>query len=570
MRRATAKKARLGDLLVERGLITPAQRDEALRQQLAGGRRLGEILVELGFVTDEQIATLLAERAGLPYVALRKGLVDPRIVDIVPPEKARRYTVLPLFKVHATLTLAIGDPNQIFVLDILRKLTGCEIRPVVCRIEDIRRMIEETYTSAESTTAIPDFVGELDGGDIELVATETAGRFEDIAEMAGQSPVIHFVNQVILKAIKERASDIHIEPERKYFRIRFRIDGVLYEVMRQRAEMHAPVVSRLKIMANLDIAERRLPQDGRIQVLAQGHTVDLRFSSLPGVLGEKVVLRVLDRESGVLALDDLGFAPETLCSFRSLLHRPHGLVLATGPTGSGKTTTLYGGLRELNSLERNIVTIEDPVEYQFEVICQNQVREEIGLTFARVLKHTLRQDPDIIMVGEIRDAETAEIAVQAALTGHLVLSTMHTNDAPSSITRLIEMGVEAYLVASSLIGVISQRLLRTVCPDCATAYFPSPSERQALGLVDPSALQLRRGRGCERCFDSGYRGRLGIYELLDVDAGLRRILLENASIDDIRRYLVEHNHQTLRGEGIARVLEGKTTLEEIARAIAID
>ncbi len=570
MHRASTKKVRLGDLLVERGLITSAQRDEALQLHLAGGRRLGEVLVELGLVTDEQIATLLAERAGLPYVALRKGLVDSRIVDIVPPEKARRYTVLPLFKVHETLTLAIGDPNQIFALDILRKLTGCEIRPVVCRVEDIRRMIEETYTSAESAAAIPDFVGELDGGDIELVAAETAERFEDIAEMAGESPVIHFVNQVILKAIKERASDIHIEPERKYFRIRFRIDGVLYEVMRQRVEMHAAVISRLKIMANLDIAERRLPQDGRIQVLAQGHTVDLRFSSLPGVLGEKVVLRVLDRESGVLALDDLGFAPETLLAFRSLLHRPHGLVLATGPTGSGKTTTLYGGLRELNSLERNIVTIEDPVEYQFEIICQNQVREEIGLTFARVLKHTLRQDPDIIMVGEIRDAETAEIAVQAALTGHLVLSTMHTNDAPSSITRLIEMGIEAYLAASSLIGVLSQRLVRTVCPDCATTYFPSPAERQALGVAEKSGLQLRRGRGCERCFDSGYRGRIGIYELLDVDAGLRRILLENASIEDIRSYLVEHNHQTLRGEGIARVLEGKTTLEEIARAIAID
>jgi type IV pilus assembly protein PilB len=570
MRKALAKKVRLGDLLIERGLITPEQRDEALARHQVTGNRLGEVLTEMGLVEEEQLTALLAEMSGLPFVRLRKGLVDPRIIDILPRERALRYEVLPLFKIHQTLVLAIGDPNKILVLDILRKLTGCEIRPVVSLTGDILHMIEESYAGTGNMVTIEDFGAGLDEADLEVVSDETTGRFEDIAEMAGESPVINFVNQIILRAIKERASDIHVEPERKYFRIRFRIDGVLYEVMRQRAEMHAPVVSRLKIMANLDIAERRLPQDGRIQVLALGRTVDLRFSSLPGVLGEKVVLRVLDRESGVLALDDLGFAPATLSLFRDLLHRPHGLVLVTGPTGSGKTTTLYGGLRELNSLEKNIVTIEDPVEYQFEIICQNQVREDIGLTFARVLKHTLRQDPDIIMVGEIRDSETAEIAVQAALTGHLVLSTMHTNDAPSSITRLIEMGIESYLASSALIGIMGQRLVRTICPDCASTYFPSPAEREALGVPGDTALQLRRGGGCERCFDSGYRGRIGIYELLDVDQELRRLLLENPSIDQLRGCLAERNHQSLHAEGIRRVLEGKTTLEEIARAVSVD
>jgi type IV pilus assembly protein PilB len=565
---ATARKVRLGDLLVERGRITPAQLDEALRRQREDGQRLGEILVTMKLVTEEEIERALAERAGFPFVRLRKGLVDPRVVERVPREKAELYDVLPLFRIHDRLAVALSDPHRVHVIDTLRKLTGCQILPVVSPVEDIRRMIGESY--AEKELAIQDLVSDLEVGDIEVVSTEVAGRFEDIAEMAGESPIINLVNQVVLKAIKERASDIHIEPEQKFVRVRFRIDGVLYEVMRQRIDLHAPIISRLKIMANLDIAERRLPQDGRIQVLAQGRTVDLRFSSLPGVLGEKVVLRVLDRVAGVQGLGELGLAPETLALFRALLHRPHGLVLVTGPTGSGKTTTLYAGLQELNSIEKNIVTIEDPVEYQFEIIAQNQVREEIGLTFARILKHTLRQDPDIVMVGEIRDAETAEIAVQAALTGHLVLSTMHTNDAPSSISRLLEMGVEAYLLASSLIGVIAQRLVRTICPDCATTYYAAPAELETLGKSGQSGLQLKRGRGCSACFDSGYRGRLGIYELMPVDREFQKMLLENPTLDQIRENLRSHSLVSLRSEGFRRVLEGRTTLEEVTRAVSME
>jgi len=413
-------------------------------------------------------------------------------------------------------------------------------------------------------------VSDLDTADLELVAIETAAGFEDIAQMAGESPTISLVNHVILKAMKERASDIHIEPERTFFRVRFRIDGVLYEVMRHRIELHAPVISRLKLMANVDIAERRLPQDGRIQVLAQGRTVDLRFSSLPGVIGEKVVLRVLDRERGVLGLEELGLRPELLAAFRALLRRPHGLVLVTGPTGSGKTTTLYGGLRELNSLEKNIVTIEDPVEYQFEIINQNQVRDEIGLTFARLLRHTLRQDPDVLMVGEIRDAETAQIAVQAALTGHLVLSTMHTNDAAGSITRLIEIGIEPYLLAPSLIGVVAQRLVRTICPECAAPYRATEAEHVALGTPERSTLKLMRGRGCASCFDSGYRGRVGIYELLLADRDFQELVLRSPTLEQMRQYQEKHGLSTLRAEGVRLVLDGRTTPEEIARAVSLD
>ncbi|MCK4411940.1 MAG: Flp pilus assembly complex ATPase component TadA [Candidatus Eisenbacteria sp.] len=568
MRRLETKRAYLGDLFVERGLITAEQREAALAIHRQTGRRLGEVLVEMELVNEADVIAILAERAGLPFARLRKGLFDQHIASMIPRERAERDEVLPLFRIHNRLVLAIGDPHEVILLDTVRKLTGCDVQPVVCPPEDIRAMIPEAY--AEDEVRIEDLASGLDEADVELVSQEPAAGFEDISAMAGRSPIINLVNQIVLKAIKERASDIHIEPERKYLRIRFRIDGVLYEVMRQRIDLHAPIISRLKIMANLDIAERRLPQDGRIQVLAQGRTVDLRFSSLPGIFGEKVVLRVLDKETGLLGLDELGLASKTLASFRALLSRPHGLVLVTGPTGSGKTTTLYAGLKELNSVEKNIVTIEDPVEYQFEIVNQNQVRDEIGLSFARILRHVLRQDPDIVMVGEIRDAETAEIAVQAALTGHMVLSTMHTNDATSSVSRLLEMGVEAYLLASALIGVIGQRLVRTICSNCATEYYPSPAELQSLEIADKKDQRLRRGRGCDACFDSGYHGRIGIYELLLVDADLRRLLLDRPTIDSLRRHQDERDLPSLRSEGLRLVLEGVTTLEEVSRAAHVE
>lgn len=567
IRSGTSRKLPLGDYLVTRKLITEEQKQEALRLHQETGRRLGEVLVQMGLLAEDDIARALSERSGFPFVRLRSGLVDPKALETIPRDKAELHQVVPLFRVHNRLSLAVGDPNKVFVLDSIRKLTGCEILPVVAMEDDIRRTISECYEG--EIPAMKDFSLGMEDADVELVECETAST-DDIAEIAGESPIINLVNLIILKAIRERASDIHIEPERTFFRVRYRIDGVLYEVMRHRIELHAPVISRLKIMANLDIAERRMPQDGRIQVIARGRTVDLRFSSLPGVAGEKVVLRVLDKDGGVLGLDEIGFSTATLQTFRDSLRRPNGLVLVTGPTGSGKTTTLYGALKELNSLEKNIVTIEDPVEYRFEIINQNQVRDEIGLTFATILKHTLRQDPDILMVGEIRDAETAEIAVQAALTGHLVLSTMHTNDAASSITRLLEMGIESYLLASSLVAVVAQRLVRTICGDCATSYHPSPAELEALQATDRRDLQLRRGRGCASCFDSGYRGRIGLYEVMSVDRPLQSLLVEDPSLDGIRRHQEKLQVASLRSEGLACVLDGKTTLEEVTRAVFME
>jgi type IV pilus assembly protein PilB len=553
MLKTSSKRALLGDLLVQMGHITPEQKEDALRVQL---------------VTSDDISNVLAEQSGLTYCRLRKGLVDPRIVNMVPREKAELYEIIPLFRVHDTLTVAINEPNKTFVVDILQKMTQCRIQLVVSPAEDICQMIEESYGQGE--VLVEDFVSDLGEADIELVTIDTDEHYEDITQKAGESPIINLVNQIMLKALKERASDIHIEPERKFFRVRFRIDGVLYAIMQQRIELHAPIVSRLKLMANVDIAERRLPQDGRIQVLAEGRTIDLRFSSLPGVFGEKVVLRVLDRQRGVLDLQELGFGVNTLDAFHGLLRRPNGLLLVTGPTGSGKTTSLYSALSELNSLERNIVTIEDPVEYQFDIISQTQVKEEIGLTFASILRHTLRQDPDVIMVGEIRDPETARIAVQAALTGHLVLSTLHTNDAAGSVARMLEIGIESYLLAPSLLGVVAQRLVRTLCPDCAVSYYPPAAELEALGASDKTDLQLKRGRGCTTCFDSGYRGRVGMYELLTSSHELQKLLLEKPSIDQIHDYQARLTLPTLRSEATRLVLEGRTTLEEVTRAVFVE
>ena len=559
--RVAGQQPKLGDILVGRGLVSAAQVAESARLQEQTGKRMGFIMVEKKWLSEAALFEALAEQLGLPFVSLRAGLYDPAAVALLERDVARRLNVIPLFVVENTLTVATGEPQAVHSIDEIRARTGCRIRVAMAPPADINRVRDDAYGGS-----MPDFV-HSEADDLELVETQIPDDYTQIDEMAGGSPVINLVNAVIQRAIHDNASDIHIEISRNKARIRLRIDGILYEVMSPRVELHPAIVSRLKVMAHLDIAERRLPQDGRIQVMTQGRTVDLRFSSLPGIYGEKVVLRVLDKNQSILDVDKLGMANDAVGTFKRLLGRSHGLILVTGPTGSGKTTSLYAAINYLKSIEKNIVTIEDPVEYQLDIINQNQVNDAIGLTFPKILKHVLRQDPDIIMVGEIRDRQTAEIAVQAALTGHLVLTTLHTNDTLGAVARLVEMGVEPYLLSSALIGVMAQRLVRRVCPACKTGYLVPPGAASAYGWQGEGSLKLQRGRGCPSCYDSGYKGRLGIYELLEVGPELQRMIVANTPKDDMARHVNALGHRDLYADGMARAFAGETTPEEIARVV---
>jgi type IV pilus assembly protein PilB len=565
--RPAAKTSRkLGDILRERGLIGEERVAEAMRLQAQSGTRLGQILLDKGWTSEQDLLSALSEQLGMPFVWLRPGLFDPAAVGLVSKETATRLTVLPLFKVRGVLTLATADPHSILSFDEVEELTGCKVQPALARRDEIYKTINEAY--AATGNALTEYIGDLEA-DFQVVDNQFSGDYAAIDEIAAGSPVINLINGIIQRAVRDGASDIHIEPSRAKSRVRLRIDGVLYEVMSPPAELHPALVSRLKVMANLDIAERRLPQDGRIQVHTQGRLVDLRFSSLPGIFGEKVVLRVLDKSHTILDIDKLAMSEANLTLFKRLLKHGYGLMLVTGPTGSGKTTTLYAALSYLNSLEKNIVTIEDPVEYQLDIVNQNEIKSSIGLTFARMLRHVLRQDPDIVMVGEIRDRETAEIAVQAALTGHLVLSTLHTNDSVGAITRLFEMGVEPYLLSSALIGVMAQRLIRRVCPECKVASLAPPEVISRYGWNDKDGVRLYKGRGCPACYDSGYKGRIAMHEILEADGELQKLMIGNPSRDALERYIREHDLKTLFDDGLDRVLQGQTTIEEVMRAINV-
>jgi type IV pilus assembly protein PilB len=564
----TTKRKRIGEILVSQGRITPEKLAEFLRIQKKTNKRLGEILIEHGILTKDELSTGLGEQLGIPHVWLRKGMVDPRIVEILPKEKALHYQVIPMFKVGDTLTLATSDPYAIFIFDEVAKITGLKVQPVICRTDDILESISKYYDESISVV-LDDIINDICEDDIDVVEGVAERDVKEIAELAEGSPVINLVNKILLKSIRDGASDIHIEPTRKQFRVRVRIDGVMYELMTGNVDMHPPLVSRLKVMSNLDIAERRIPQDGRIQVAADGKNIDVRFSSMPTIYGEKIVLRILDKNKALLDVNKLGFAPETLEGFKGALFKPHGLIVVCGPTGSGKTTTLYSALALLNTPEKNIVTIEDPVEYQLEMINQIQTNEGIGLTFAKILKHTLRQDPDIIMVGEIRDKETAETAIQASLTGHLVLTTLHTNDSPSAVTRLLEMGVEPYLVSSAMLACLAQRLVRTICPNCKTAYYPPSDVLKKLGTNGNKKTTLKKGKGCSDCYDSGYKGRIGLYELLDFDEDIQSLILKSPTSDQIKKTLSEKGYKDLQMLGYDKVLKGVTTLEEVTRATIV-
>ncbi|MFY9269833.1 MAG: type II secretion system ATPase GspE [Candidatus Manganitrophaceae bacterium] len=553
----------LGEMLIAEGLLSSEQLKRALGEQKMHGGRLGVVLKQLGLVTEDDIIKALGKQMGITYVDLSGILIEPEILHLVPEILARRHQVIPLYKKSAALTLAMVDPLNVFAIDDIKRAAGCEIEPVMGKESEVMRAIDRYYTGGAS---MEEAVREADR---QGIGGETEGSVLDLSKLAEDTPVVKFVNTMIMQAIREEASDIHIEPDADLFRIRFRHDGLLREMMTTPRNLQAGVTSRIKIMAGLDIAEKRVPQDGRVQMRVGDREVDFRISTLPTLFGEKIVMRLLDKSRLLLSLTDLGFSNGTLQTFEKMIRRPYGLVLVTGPTGSGKTTTLYSALKQLSSPEKNIVTIEDPVEYQIKLINQVPVNVKVGVTFATGLRSILRQDPDIVMVGEIRDRETATIAVQAALTGHLVLSTLHTNDAAGAVARLIDMGVEPFLIASSLVGIVAQRLIRKVCSRCAKPYSMPAEQLEALGLTglmkERGEIKLVRGEGCSECRGSGYSGRVGIYELLSVDDSIRRLIVARAPSGEIRRRMVEQGQGTLRMEGFLKSLQGVTAVEEVLR-----
>ncbi len=555
-------KALLGEQLVGARLITAEELAAALEKQSKSKGRLGEVLVELGFVAEEQILPFIQRQLNLPAVKLREGLIDPKVVHLIPRPKAEAFHAIALFKVRDTLTVAMSDPQNLQQIDELERLVRLRVRPVFALRASIDRMIQRCYEEGFQVDAV---TADLDEHAVELQPDAVDVDLSSVESLVDGSPIINLVNYFILQAIRQGASDIHIEPSRQYSVVRFRVDGQLREVLRPRRDIHPAIVSRIKVMGKMDIAEHRLPQDGRLHVSVEGREIDLRISTLPTVLGEKVVLRVLDRRRLTFNLDALGIPTDRLATVKQLLAKPYGLLLVTGPTGSGKTTTLYSALELIKSVHRNIVTVEDPVEYQIEQVNQVQVDEATSLTFANALRAILRQDPDVIMVGEIRDTETAQVAVQAALTGHLVLSTLHTNDSASAVTRLIDMGVAPYKLAASLIGVIAQRLVRTICPDCRTHYYPSAELLQSIHYQGDYRRSFARGAGCPKCHDTGFKGRVGIYEVLSGGAEFRRLIAEGASLDAIRAWYRSQGGRTLFEEGVRLAEQEVTSLDEVMR-----
>jgi type IV pilus assembly protein PilB len=552
---------RLGNVLIERGYVTVEQLNTSLTEQRAGGSKLlGEILVERGFCTDDQITECLATVYGVPYAKLEPRIADPRVVDALPREYIEKNLVFPLFKIRGTLTVAVTEPTNLFLIDELHAQTNLEIQVVATSAKDLRRMIT---TLPDSKTFVIDDIIE-DNAQAEVTLIETAIEdIGDMAEFAGQSPVIRLVNYIIYNAVKEGASDIHIEPAERCLRIRNRIDGNLYKALEVPINLLGAVTSRIKIMASLDISERRLPQDGRVHVLLDGRKIDLRVSTFPASRGEKTVIRVLDTRTVSLNLRDLGFAEDILTPLQTSIQAPNGIVLVTGPTGSGKSTTLYAALNEIASMENNVCTVEDPIEYHIPLINQFQVQEKVGLTFSKALRTLLRQDPDVIMVGEIRDEETARTAIQAALTGHLVFSTLHTNDAASAITRLINMGVEPYLIGAALNVVLAQRLVRRICAKCREEYEPPRPLRKAIERMGHAIEKFYKGVGCRKCRNTGYCGRLGVHEFVFINDELRDAVVAGHSVADLRRIASTYGMITLRHDGFRKVREGLTSLEEV-------
>jgi type IV pilus assembly protein PilB len=566
---AVENKIQLGQLLLGHGVVTQEQIDSALAEQKEKGHRklLGELLVEMNYCTENQIASALAEAYDVPYAQISPKICDAKVLDILPREFLEEHIILPLFKVGDKLTVAVSEPTNVFLIDEIERISSCKVQIVCATAKDIKATLG-TYLPAANVFVIDDIIDEEGLGDFSLIDKYKAD-VGDLAEIAGQSPVVKLVNYLIYNAVLENASDIHIEPDDKKLRVRYRVDGKLYEKICPPHQMHSAIVSRIKIMAELDIAQRRLPQDGGIHVLREGRPIDLRVSVMPGNFGEKVVIRIIDPQKILFNLESLGFTYENLQLFRKVIQSPNGIVLVTGPTGSGKNTTLYAALAELNSEEINICTVEDPIECNMAGINQFQVNEGVGFQFSTVLRSLLRQDPNIIMIGEIRDDATANIAVQAALTGHLVLSTLHTNDAPGAVTRLLDLGVAPYLVSASLIAVLAQRLVRKICPACKTEYEPASSIRKAVKSLCGEVGKFYRGVGCSKCRNTGCAGRIAIHELFVPNDEIKEMINDRASLKKLRTEALRNGMVPLQLDGVEKVKAGIISIEEVLRTATI-
>jgi type IV pilus assembly protein PilB len=566
--------SRLGEILVKDSLISADQLKQALEYQKKNGGRLGTCLVKLGLVSDDDITAVLSRQYGVPSINLKFYEVDPAVIKLVPQETAVRYQIVPLSRVGSTLTIAMTDPTNVFAMDDIKFMTGFNVEPVVASETAISEAIHKFYGEVESVEELDKVMKDLTAADeaaLELASDEAEMDLATLEKAAEEAPIIKLVNLILTDAVKRGASDIHVEPYEKEFRVRFRIDGVLQNVMAPPMKLKDAITSRIKIMSKLDISEKRLPQDGRIMIkyLKDGKKkeLDFRVSTVPTLFGEKIVLRLLDKENLRLDMTKLGFEPESLAKFERQILKPYGMVLVTGPTGSGKTNTLYSSVARLNTVDTNIMTAEDPVEFQLAGINQVQMKEQIGLNFASALRAFLRQDPNIILVGEIRDFETAEIGVKAALTGHLVLSTLHTNDAPSTISRLMNMGIEPFLVATSVNLICAQRLVRRICGQCKEPVQILPQALMDAGYTPEEAAKVvvQHGRGCATCNNTGYKGRVGLYEVMEITDDLRELILVGASALELKKKALEGGMITLRRSGLTKIAAGQTTMEEVLR-----
>lgn len=566
-------KDRLKEILINKKLLTQEQLDKALEVQKQKGGKLSDIIVSLKFIKESELISTLSEGLGLPLIDLRRFKIDSEVIRIIPVDIARHYQIIPVSKMGSVITLAMADPLNIFAIDAVQSLTGYKINPVISSVQDITVAIELAYPDS-TKGIIDDLVKEMSASSIELIREEKEilPSDQELTRISREAPVIQVTNMLLEEAVKKRASDLLFEPMDKKLRVRFRLDGVLQEQKAPPKTMHPSIVSRIKVMSDLDIAEHRLPQDGRFKVKLAGNEVDFRVSILPSSFGEKVALRVLDKSQATLDIDKLGFGEEAVARLKKVAKLPHGMMLVCGPTGSGKTTTLYSILKFVDSSDRNIVTVEDPVEYQLEGINQVTARPDIGLTFASALRSILRQDPNIIMIGEIRDYETVDIAIKSALTGHLVISTLHTTTASGAIARLINMGVEPYLIDSSLVCVVAQRLVRKVCPYCREGHTikKDVAESLKLNLDKIKKAEFFRGKGCERCFNLGYSGRIAIVEVLLLTARVRELILARSQEHIIKEQARKEGMKTLRENGLQEALHGVTSLEEVLRVTAPD